>query len=874
MATVGSANVHITADDRQARSKMSGFLGFVKGAGKTAATVLGGAALFSGILTGISSVVMAGPQYEASMSKVKAVTGATKADMQLLDAQAKQLGKTTKYSASEAAEAMGYLGMAGYSTQDIMKSMPGLLDLAAAGNLDLGRAADIASNILSGFNLKASETNRVSDVLALSAASANTSVEQMGFAMSYVAPVAQGAGISLEETAAAIGVLSNAGIQGERAGTALRGVIAKLQSPTGATKDALKELGLTVADVNPQTNSLSEILKKLKDAGIDSSQAMQLVGMESGPALLSMLNVGSEGLSEFTGKLENAEGAGAKMASTMSDNMSGKWKTFLSVMESVSLSLFTMAYPAIMAVLDAAISLATGLANFLEPNISKVSNVIGPMVTKLFEIVGAILQWKPLVPIVTGLAAAFVTLKVVNTVATGIGLLQAGIAIMMNPMGRALVLTQLWSKAQMVLNATLLANPIGLVIAILVGLGAALVVAYQRSETFRNIVNGAWQALKNGFAVVINWFTTTLPAWVESVVLWFTNLKTRVSTTIQAFAAAARQLFQAFFTGVMNILQPFITYFVNTWNNLKLLVLSIVALFLNLLTGNFEGMRISVLGIVTALKNQASNVFSLFKNTVVRVVTAIATGIRTGFNNAKSWAISTIVGLVTGAIQKFNELKSRAISAVTNTATGIRTGFNSAKTAAVNAVTGLYNGVVNWIQKVPGKITKMKNDMMSTLKSINLYSIGKDIIQGLVNGIGSMVGAVKNKVKDVTSELTGKVKSILKIASPSKVFKEFGKFTFEGFIIGADKMIGGIRKVAERASDAIQPDIEPISAKGLNLIPNKVASMTGLGKLKELLGGIGETHNHYWNVQAREIDEVQKVVRMVSNLRQDVRKGG
>src|SRR5699024_4902744 len=241
-------------------------------------------------------------------------------ELEQLEDMAKDLGETTRFSATEASEGMSFLAMAGFETNEILDSMPGLLNLAAAGQLDLGRAADITTNVMSGFNLEAEETGRVSDILAESAASANTSVEQMGGAMSYVAPVAEGAGLSIEETAAAMGTLSDAGIQGERAGTALRSMIASLQNPTGQTANALKDLGLSAEDVNPSMNSLSEILGTLEDAGMDSSQAMQLVGQEAGPGLIALLSEGSDGLKEFTNDLENSEGAATSMADKMSYN--------------------------------------------------------------------------------------------------------------------------------------------------------------------------------------------------------------------------------------------------------------------------------------------------------------------------------------------------------------------------------------------------------------------------------------------------------------------------------------------------------------------------------------------------------------------------
>lgn len=285
-----------------------------------------------------TAAVVAGMNFEEGMSKVQAISGATGEELDQLEAMAKDMGENTRFSATQAAEGMSFLAMAGYDTNQILSSMPGLLDLAASGQLDLGRAADIASNVMSGFNLEAEDTGKIADVLAKSAASANTSVEQMGGAMSYVAPVAAGAGIAMEETAAAIGILSNAGIQGERAGTTLRSMIASLQNPTGQTAKALEDLGLSAEQVNPSAHSLSEILKTLEKSGMDSSQAMQLVGVEAGPGLIAMLSEGSKGLNDFTKDLENSEGSASEMAKTMEDNTKGSLREFQSALEGAGIA--------------------------------------------------------------------------------------------------------------------------------------------------------------------------------------------------------------------------------------------------------------------------------------------------------------------------------------------------------------------------------------------------------------------------------------------------------------------------------------------------------------------------------------------------------
>lgn len=288
-----------------------------------------------------------GMDFEEGMSKVQAISGATGDNLVELEEMAREMGATTRFSATEAADGMSYLAMAGFEVEEIMDTMPGLLDLAASANMDLGRAADIASNIISGFGMEAKEAGRVSDVLAASAANANTDVEQMGDAMSYVAPVAQGAGLSLEETAAAIGTLSDSGIQGQRAGTALRKTISSLQNPTGQAAKALEDMGLSMEDVDPSAHSLSEILKVLEDAGMDSSQAMQLVGEQAGPGLIALLEEGSGGLSDFTEDMENSEGAAKEMAETMEDNAKGAMREFKSALEEAGISLSEQMLPAV-----------------------------------------------------------------------------------------------------------------------------------------------------------------------------------------------------------------------------------------------------------------------------------------------------------------------------------------------------------------------------------------------------------------------------------------------------------------------------------------------------------------------------------------------
>jgi TP901 family phage tail tape measure protein len=275
--------------------------------------------------------------FETSMSKVAAISGATDAELARLRDTAKELGATTRFSASQAADGLGFLAMAGFSATEAITAIPGVLDMAAAGGLELARAADIASNVLSGFGMEADEAARVSDVLAKAAASSNTNIEQLGGAMSYAAPAAAAIGEELEMTAAAIGVLSDAGIQGQRAGVAVANVMSRMVSPTKAARSALADLGLTAADVNVEQHGLQAVMDTLAASGIGLAEANELVGVEMGKALLVMIE-GADKMAVYDETLRNAEGSARQMAATMSDNLQGDLLAMNSAIEGLIIS--------------------------------------------------------------------------------------------------------------------------------------------------------------------------------------------------------------------------------------------------------------------------------------------------------------------------------------------------------------------------------------------------------------------------------------------------------------------------------------------------------------------------------------------------------
>ena len=294
---------------------------------KVATTAITGTATALG---GISTAaVKIGSDFEAQMSRVKAISGATGEEFEKLKKQAIQLGADTAFSASEAAQGMENLAAAGFTTSEIMDAMPGMLNLAAASGEDLASSADIAASTLRGFGLEASDAAHVADVLAENANRTNSSVSETGEAMKYVAPLARAAGISLEETAAAIGIMANAGIQGSQAGTTLRGAISRLSKPTDAMTAAMEELGISFYDSEGKMKSLSDQVGMMRKAmsGMTDEQKnnylVTLYGQEALSGMLALINEGEDELMSLTEAYKACDGSAEAAAETMQDNLKG-----------------------------------------------------------------------------------------------------------------------------------------------------------------------------------------------------------------------------------------------------------------------------------------------------------------------------------------------------------------------------------------------------------------------------------------------------------------------------------------------------------------------------------------------------------------------
>lgn len=365
-----------------------------------------GSALSLGVtapLVGIgTAAVNAGNDFEAQMSRVSAIADAYGDELEQLREQAIELGASTSFSATGAAEAMENLASAGFKTQEIMEAMPGMLDLAASSGEDLATSADIAASTLRGFQLNASDAAHVADVLAKNAADTNAAIVDTGYAMKYIAPVAASVGWSLEEVTAAIGKMADAGIKGEQAGTTLRGALTRLMKPTDDMYAVMEDLGISFYDAQGKMKPLSTIIddlqksmKGLTDEQRDNNLAY-LFGTEALSGMKVLLASSKEELDRMTEGLKNADGAAKKMADTMLDNTKGSIEEMNGSLETAGITIQKQLAPWITKGAEKVTELANEFANLDENTqgsvlaMAGIAAASGPVVKGLGKVTGGI----------------------------------------------------------------------------------------------------------------------------------------------------------------------------------------------------------------------------------------------------------------------------------------------------------------------------------------------------------------------------------------------------------------------------------------------------------------------------------------------------
>jgi TP901 family phage tail tape measure protein len=466
-------------------------------AGSMAGTGAAGLATGSGILYAGAQMLAPGLDFDASMSKVQALTRLQKDDPQLqaLRDQARQLGASTQFTAGQAADAQGFLGMAGFDPKAIQAAMPGMLDLAKAGDSDLAETADIASNILTGFNLSAGETARLGDVLVGTFTRSNTNLQMLGETMKYVAPVAASVGQDIETVAAMAGKLGDAGIQGSMGGTALRAIIGRLSAPTGMAAKALDKLGISAKDAKGNMRDmptvLQEIYEKTKGMG-DADRAgilKSIAGEEAVSGLVALVSsAGSGELQQFIGTLRQAEGEASSTAKTMADNLRGDLSALGSAWEDLGIQMQDQQNGPMRDIAQSLTGVIGGVKSWVAENPQLASGLIKTAV-------GVGILMAGMGALTLAMASLLGPFAMVRYGMLLFGIRGAGLASTLLSLGRTAL--PLVGKGILFIGRALLMNPIGLAITAIAA-GAYLI--YKNWDRIGPYFQGLWAEIKQGFS--------------------------------------------------------------------------------------------------------------------------------------------------------------------------------------------------------------------------------------------------------------------------------------------------------------------------------------------------------------------------------------
>lgn len=455
-----------------------------------------GAAIVAAGTAPLAAMVGTAANFEQAMSKVKAITNSSNEDMVRLNETAQQLGATTQFSATQAAEAMSYLGMAGWKTDQIIAGMPGMLDLAAASGSNLATVADIVSDDLTAFGMSADQAGHMADVMAAASTNANTNVEMMGMTFKYAGAVAGALGYSLEDVSIATGLMANAGIKADQAGTSLRAIMTRLIDPPKDAADALNALGVSAVNADGSVKPFRQTIMELREkfAGLSQSEKAQMAssiaGTEAMSGFLAVVNASDSDFNTLANAIDNADGASKQMANTMNDNAKGGAIQLQSAVEGVSIAIGSIFLPTLARIAGVAAQVVGSIASWAKEH-QQLVGVIIATTAAVAALVMTVLTINAAVAAVTYLQASFALYR---TVVSGASIVIRGWA----------VATRIATAAQAALNAVMSANPIALAVLAVIALVAAITYLFNTNQAFHDAVVNIWNRIRDAITNVWN----------------------------------------------------------------------------------------------------------------------------------------------------------------------------------------------------------------------------------------------------------------------------------------------------------------------------------------------------------------------------------
>ena len=580
---------------------------------------------------GVASVKTAS-DFQGAMQEVSAISGATGTDLTKLSDLAKEMGRTTKFSASESADALKYMGMAGWKTQDMIEGLPGILNLASAGGTDLGVTSDIVTDGLTAMGLSAKDAGKFADIMASTCSNANTNIELMGETLKYVGPVAGALGISMDDLSVAIGLMGNAGLKGGQAGTSLRAGLTNLVKPTKEMRNAMEKYGVELVKNSDGSVNLMGTMENLRSVlgGLDQTTQAQalstIFGKEAMSGWASIVNASEGDFNKLTEAIANSEGSAKKMADTMLEGSQGAIVEMKSALEGVAITIGERLTPFLE-------KLADGVSKVCEwfQNLSPATQTFLMIVAALIASIG------PLLLLIGGAISLFANLSIVaGALGISIGALCAPVLAVVAVIGAIIAIGFL-----LVSNWDLIKEKA-------VELGKKVADAWKdvcdwTSKTWNNIkstINTVWDNIKSFISDKLNQIKTNITnIWnnIKSVTstVW-NSIKSFVSSLWNSLTSVASSVFNSIKTVISTIWNAIKSTTTSVWNSIKSVISSVSNAIKSVVSSAWNGIQSVTSSVLNGVKSVVSNVFNGIKTSVSNVMSSIKNAVSSAWNSVKS----------------------------------------------------------------------------------------------------------------------------------------------------------------------------------------------------------------------------------------------
>lgn len=746
------ANMEVQLRDVNAELARQKFDEYAEKAGKVGQAVQTAGQHMMKVTTAIGGVAAASvtvaANFEQQMSKVQAISGATAEDTDRLTESARQWGRDTKYSATEAGEAFEYMALAGWKTDDMLEGIGGILNLAAASAMDLGTASDIVTDYLTAFGLSAKDAGKFADEMAYAMSHSNTTTEALGEAYKNCAATAASMGYSVEETTAVLMTMANAGVKGGEAGTALNAIMTRLATDTKGCATELAKYGVEVYDAQGNMNSLSSILTGVRGVwnNLTDEQQANLAKTIAGTNQFSALQTIMSGLSDeaiasgmsfsdYAEALQKCDGTASDMAATMQDNFIGRLTQLKSKLEDIGIT----------------------VGNTLLPFMEKAAAKIGELADKfaaltpqqqetILKIAGVVAAIGPLLITVGKLIEAS------GTVSKGIGKVVGKLAEMGTTAGGA-------TGGMSVLKGALTAitSPVGIAIAAIAGITAVVVTLWKTNEDFRNKITEIWNRIKSVFTEFGQHITDKL----NSLGFDFENFGEVVKAIWEGFCNVLAPIIE----GVFNNIAIFIETTLNV-------ITGVFDLFVSLFTGDWSGAWDAVKGIFESVWNGLKEYISNILNTIKGVADAflglfgtswdeVWNSIKTTFENIWNGIVSFFSGILDGIVNTVTTVWTAISTTVSNVWNTISTKIQTTLQTIQNIITTVWSAVSSVFTTVWTAISTTVSNVVNSIKNTitNVFNAVKTTVSNIFNNVKSTATSIWNSISSTISNVVNSIKN-------------------------------------------------------------------------------------------------------------------